>query len=74
MFDLIIDRVDQSLSCVQFNCDRRKLKAMATPGRKPRVLLAASGSVATVKVPELAVRFSERAEVPCGLPDSTRYQ
>ncbi|CAI5723926.1 unnamed protein product [Peronospora destructor] len=31
--------------------------------RKPRVLLCASGSVATVKVPEIAVRVSETAEV-----------
>lgn len=31
--------------------------------RKPRVLLCASGSVATVKVPALAVRLAKWAEV-----------
>jgi hypothetical protein len=31
--------------------------------RKPRVLLAASGSVATVKVPEIAARLAAYAEV-----------
>jgi hypothetical protein len=37
--------------------------------RKPRVLLCATGSVATVKVPQLAVALSEIAEVslPQGL-------
>lgn len=34
-----------------------------TEDMRPRVLLCASGSVATVKVPEIAVRLSETAEV-----------
>jgi hypothetical protein len=32
-------------------------------GTRPRVLLAATGSVATVKVPEIAVRLAETFEV-----------
>uniref|UniRef100_K3WBB5 Flavoprotein domain-containing protein n=1 Tax=Globisporangium ultimum (strain ATCC 200006 / CBS 805.95 / DAOM BR144) TaxID=431595 RepID=K3WBB5_GLOUD len=36
---------------------------VATPIRKPRILLCASGSVATVKVPELALKLAEFAEV-----------
>ncbi|KAF1322389.1 Phosphopantothenoylcysteine decarboxylase, partial [Globisporangium splendens] len=35
----------------------------AAPSRKPRILLCASGSVAAVKVPELALRLAEFAEV-----------
>ncbi|TMW55066.1 hypothetical protein Poli38472_013828 [Pythium oligandrum] len=36
---------------------------MASSPRKPRVLVGVSGSVATVKVPELTVRLAEFAEV-----------
>jgi hypothetical protein len=41
----------------------------ACSARKPRVLLCATGSVATVKVPQLAVALSEFAEV--SLPSHT---
>lgn len=43
---------------------------MEAASSKPRVLLAASGSVATVKVPELAARLAEVVEVPRWLSDS----
>ncbi|KAG7398128.1 hypothetical protein PHYBOEH_011684 [Phytophthora boehmeriae] len=41
--------------------------------RRPRVLLCASGSVATVKVPEIAVRLSETAEVCVVLTTSADF-
>ncbi|KAG2769750.1 hypothetical protein JG687_00002115 [Phytophthora cactorum] len=40
---------------------------------RPRVLLCASGSVATVKVPEIAVRLSETAEVCVVLTKSAEF-
>ncbi|CAI5726355.1 unnamed protein product [Peronospora effusa] len=41
--------------------------------RKPHVLLCASGSVATIKVPEIAVRLSETAEVCVVLTKSADF-
>ncbi|RLN51611.1 hypothetical protein BBJ29_004622 [Phytophthora kernoviae] len=41
--------------------------------RRPRVLLCASGSVATVKVPEIAVRLSETTEVCVVLTKSADF-
>ncbi|KAG6609522.1 Phosphopantothenoylcysteine decarboxylase [Phytophthora cinnamomi] len=41
--------------------------------RRPRVLLSASGSVATVKVPEIAVRLSQTAEVSVVLTKSADF-
>uniref|UniRef100_A0AAV1VLN8 Flavoprotein domain-containing protein n=1 Tax=Peronospora matthiolae TaxID=2874970 RepID=A0AAV1VLN8_9STRA len=40
---------------------------------KPRVLLCASGSVATVKVPEIAVRLAETCEVCLVLTQSAEF-
>ncbi|KDO31764.1 hypothetical protein SPRG_03684 [Saprolegnia parasitica CBS 223.65] len=45
---------------------------MATP-RRPRVLVAASGSVATIKVPELVVKLAEYAEVQVVLTKSANF-
>ncbi len=41
--------------------------------RRPRVLLAATGSVATVKVPELAARLAAHAEVRVVLTAAARH-
>ncbi|CAH0477254.1 unnamed protein product [Peronospora belbahrii] len=41
--------------------------------RKPRVVLGASGSVATIKVPEIAVRLSETTEVCVVLTKSADF-
>jgi phosphopantothenoylcysteine decarboxylase len=41
--------------------------------RRPRVLLCASGSVATVKVPEIAVRLTESADVCIVLTKSADF-
>lgn len=39
---------------------------------KPRILLCASGSVATVKVPEIALKLAVFAEV-CAVYESMQY-
>lgn len=43
--------------------DRARDASSASPVKRPRCLLACSGSVATVKVPELAVRLSSSFDV-----------
>lgn len=43
-----------------------------TGGRRPRVLLAASGSVAAIKLPELARLLADFAEVQLLLTEAAR--